>query len=137
MTSANTVCDAVRAYFRSKKISLSEAARRLNLVQSAVSKQLDGRPFSQSSAAKWAECFGFSASYLLTGEGSLIPGEQPRTSTAPAVTIPGEVVSMFTDMAATIRSQQETVAQLSNLVGRLTAPGSIPVWAQKKARLLN
>ena len=133
MTNAITICEAVRAYFRSEKISFEEAAARLNLTRTAISKQLADRPFSQKSAARWAETFGFSAAYLLTGEGSLVPGDPAQPSTQKAVTLPGEVVSMFTDMAATIRSQQETVAQLSDLVGRLAAPGlPLGVGAQKK-----
>lgn len=131
MTTADTVCEALRAYFRSHKISISEAARRLNLTQPAVSSQLQGRAFSQKSAARWAETFGFSAAYLLTGEGSLVPGDPAQPSTQKAVTLPGEVVSMFTDMAATIRSQQETVAQLSAMVGRLAVPAA-PEWSKKE-----
>ena len=131
MTNANTVCEAVRAYFRSKKISIEEAAQRLNMTRPAVSQQLCGRSFSQKSAAKWAETFGFSASYLLTGEGTLVPGEPAKAAPA-AVTLPGELVGMFTDMAATIRSQQDTVAQLSNLVGRLATGAQAQPWAEKK-----
>lgn len=128
--SKEAICAAIRGYFASKKISMTEAARLLDMTKGAISTQLAGRAFSQKSAAKWAETFGFSASYLLTGEGSLVKGEQPQQGTAPAaVTLPGELVGMFTDMAATIRSQQDTVAQLSDLVGRLTAGTS---WTQKK-----
>lgn len=132
MTNANTICEAVRAYFRSKKISFEEAAARLNLTRPAISKQLADRPFSQKSASRWAETFGFSASYLLTGEGSLVPGEPAKAATPAAVTLPGELVGMFTDMAATIRSQQDTVAQLSNLVGRLATGAQAQPWAEKK-----
>lgn len=128
---AITVCEAVRAYFRRQKISLNEVARRLDMTQPGVSNQLAGRAFSQKSAAKWAETFGFSASYLLTGEGSLVPGE-PAKDTPAAVTLPGELVGMFTDMAATIRSQQDTVAQLSDLVGRLAGQPAAGVWAKKE-----
>ena len=131
MTNANTICEAVRAYFRSQKISFEEAAARLNLTRTAISKQLADRPFSQKSAARWAETFGFSAAYLLTGEGALVPGDPAQPSTQKAVTLPGEVVSMFTDMAATIRSQQETVAQLSAMVGRLAVPAA-PEWSKKE-----
>lgn len=101
------------------------------MTQPGVSNQLAGRAFSQKSAAKWAETFGFSASYLLTGEGTLVPGEQ-TASTPAAVTLPGELVGMFTDMAATIRSQQDTVAQLSDLVGRLAGQPAAGVWAKKE-----
>lgn len=131
MTNANTICEAVRAYFRSQKISFEEAAARLQMTRPAVSKQLADRPFSQKSAAKWAETFGFSASYLLTGEGTLVPGEPAKAAPA-AVTLPGELVGMFTDMAATIRSQQDTVAQLSDLVGRLAGQPAAGVWAKKE-----
>lgn len=132
MTTQNTVCDAVRAYFRSQKISIEEAARRLGMSRPAVSQQLTGRPFSHKSAARWSEAFGFSASYLLTGEGSLLPGEPAKAATPGAVTLPGELVGMFTDMAATIRSQQDTVAQLSDLVGRLATGAQAQPWAEKK-----
>ena len=128
---AITVCEAIRAYFRRQKISLNEVARRLDMTQPGVSNQLAGRAFSQKSAAKWSQTFGFSAAYLLTGEGSLVPGDPAQPSTQKAVTLPGEVVSMFTDMAATIRSQQETVAQLSAMVGRLAVPAA-PEWSKKE-----
>lgn len=127
----DAICAAIRGFFASKKITMTEAAQRLDMTKGAVSTQLAGRAFSQKSAAKWAETFGFSASYLLTGEGSLVPGEPAKGAPA-AVTLPGEVVSMFTDMAATIRSQQDTVAQLSNLVGRLATGAQAQPWAEKK-----
>ena len=98
----------------------------------AVSQQLMGRAFSQKGAAKWSEAFGFSASYLLTGEGSLIPGKTQECARPSAISVPGELVGMFTDMAATIRSQQETVAQLSDLVGRLAGTQPQPWAAEKK-----
>ena len=132
MTTQNTICEAIRAYFRSQKISISEAARMLGLTQAAVSHQLRDRSFSQKSAANWAQAFGFSASYLLTGEGSLVPGKTQEGVRPSAISLPGELVGMFTDMAATIRSQQETVAQLSDLVGRLAGTQPQPWAAEKK-----
>ena len=127
----DAICAAIRGFFASKKITMTEAAQRLGLSKAAVSNQLDGRPFGQRTAAKWADTFGFSASYLLTGEGSLVPGEPAKAAPA-AVTLPGELVGMFTDMAATIRSQQDTVAQLSDLVGRLAGQPAAGVWAKKE-----
>jgi len=129
---ADSICAAVRGFLASKKITMTDAAERLGQTKSAVSSQLKGRPFSQLTARKWADAFGFSASYLLTGEGSLLPGEQ-TTSTPGAVTLPGELVGMFTDMAATIRSQQATVAQLSDLVGRLTTGAPVQGAEKKQA----
>ena len=129
---ADAICAAVRAFLASKKITMTAAAERLGQTKSAVSSQLKSRPFSQLTARKWAEAFGFSASYLLTGEGSLLPGEPAKAATPGAVTLPGELVGMFTDMAATIRSQQDTVAQLSDLVGRLADQPAAGVWAKKE-----
>lgn len=129
---ADAICAAVRGFLASKKITMTEAAEHLGQTKSAVSSQLKGRPFSQLTARKWSEAFGFSASYLLTGEGPLVTGKTQEGARPSAISVPGELVGMFTDMAATIRSQQETVAQLSDLVGRLAGTQPQPWAAEKK-----
>ena len=48
-----------------------DIAEVLDITQSAVSNQLNGRPFGINSAKKWSKAFGFSINWLTTGEGSM------------------------------------------------------------------
>ena len=64
----------VRSYFAKKGIKLADVARMVGSTPQTVTNQLSGRTFGRNTAKKWAEVFGFSATFLMTGEGSLVPG---------------------------------------------------------------
>ncbi len=65
--------NAIRFYFRFKKISHEEAARRLGYSSySVVANQLCVGRFGRNVARKWAGEFGFNEEFLMTGKGKLI-----------------------------------------------------------------
>ncbi len=71
MTSGRSIGKKIKEYFSRIGISQSEAAEKLNVQQTAVSNQLNGRSFGKKSAARWSEAFGFRLNWLLTGEGPM------------------------------------------------------------------
>jgi len=84
MDNTDKVVAAIKAYLRENDISITEAAARLGVSQQAVSNQLSGRKFGANVARNWADSFGFNASFLMTGEGTL----QGGSITPPADTVP-------------------------------------------------
>lgn len=78
------IASEVRSYFESNRVSPKQASVILGVTPSAVSVYLAGRPFSEKTAGKWAEAFGFSRDFLAHGKGALIPeatkdNKYPRT----------------------------------------------------------
>ena len=111
------ICGEINAYFARNRITKAEAARRLGASHSStVTNQLSGRPFGRNNARKWAETFGFSETFLLTGDGTLLPEEKPAPEPVQQVQqggvwVPKELVDMFTNMSATIRMQETELAE--------------------------
>lgn len=95
-----------------RKITMTKAAEMLGVTLGAVTNQLSGsRPFGRNSARKYAEAFGYSEQYLITGYGGLY-GEAPEQPAHPEpkrnVEITPETAEMYTSMAKSI----ETLASL-------------------------
>lgn len=95
-----------------RKITMTKAAEMLGVTLGAVTNQLSGtRPFGRNSARKYAETFGYSEQYLVTGYGSLY-GDAPEQAAPPEpkrnVEITPETAEMYTSMAKSI----ETLASL-------------------------
>lgn len=67
------VAREIKDYLVGKGITMTEVATRLGCSQQAISNQLSGRKIGENVARKWADEFGFSLVYLMTGEGSLFP----------------------------------------------------------------
>lgn len=73
MEKSQTIGNTIRAYFRDENISLTQVADMLGVTLPAVTNILNGkRNFGRNTARKWHEVFGFSESFLRTGEGSLL-----------------------------------------------------------------
>lgn len=75
----------IRNYFESNRVSQKQVAAILDVTQSTVSVYVAGRPFSEKTAKKWSDAFGFSPSFLVSGTGTLVPGATksnpyPRTA---------------------------------------------------------
>ena len=103
---------AIKTYMVEHGISNTEAAAKVGITPQALSSIITGtKALGRQTAAKFAEAFGFSETYLLTGDGSLMPGRDEAPAPRGGVYIPPELVQMFSDMAATIRSQQEDLAR--------------------------
>jgi len=70
-----SIANRLRAYFKEKGIKQEEIAARLGVSQAYVNSLLTGKKaFGKKQAAKWSEAFGFSASWLVTGDGDMITG---------------------------------------------------------------
>lgn len=83
--SALEIASEVRAYFEHNRVSQKQVSVILGVTQSTVSVYLAGRPFSDKIANKWAEAFGFSQDFLVSGVGVLVPeateeNKYPRTA---------------------------------------------------------
>ena len=61
----------IKEYFLEIGMSQQEAATLLGVQQTAVSNQINGRPFGKNAAAKWNRVFGFRVNWLITGEGAM------------------------------------------------------------------
>ena len=116
MKSTEEIAIEVLAEFRRRGITLTKAAELLGVKQAGVSAYTTGkRAFGSNIARKWAETFGFSATFLMTGEGTLVPGEQedPTASVTSAtggvggVFIPAETLELYNSMAESIRNLTE------------------------------
>ena len=68
------ICREVRAEFARRGLTFKKVAEILGVTLSSVTYQMNGRHFGRSNAKKYAEAFGFSATFLMYGTGSLVPG---------------------------------------------------------------
>ena len=78
ITSIN-ICSKLKDYFIENGMKQCDIAEVLDITQSAVSNQLNGRPFGVNSAKKWSKTFGFSVNWLTTGEGPMFVNKKPTT----------------------------------------------------------
>ena len=107
---------SVKHYFDMHGMTLTRVAELLGVTLGAVTNQLRGdRYFGRYNAEKYAELFGFSANYLMTGEGQLSNHEhlviqEPEEGKASAQ----EKVER---LLATIESQQRTIEILARKLG--------------------
>ena len=69
--SPNHISMKLKDYFIENGMKQVEIAEALDVTQSAVSNQLNGRPFGINSAKKWSKTFGFSINWLISGEGPM------------------------------------------------------------------
>ena len=67
----------LKEYFAENGMKQTDIAEVLDVTQSAVSNQLNGRPFGVNSAKKWSKTFGFSINWLTTGEGPMFEHRKP------------------------------------------------------------
>jgi transcriptional regulator with XRE-family HTH domain len=74
------VCVKLKDYFIENGMKQCDIAEVLDITQSAVSNQLNGRPFGINSAKKWSKTFGFSINWLTTGEGPMFVNRKPTNT---------------------------------------------------------
>ena len=65
------ICSKLKDYFIENGMKQCDIASVLDVTQSAVSNQLNGRPFGVNSAKKWSKVFGLNINWLTTGEGPM------------------------------------------------------------------
>lgn len=84
LNSSCEIASEVRAYLEANRVSQKQASVILGVSPSAVAIYLGGRPFSEKTAEKWSEAFGFCKDFLVNGAGTIVPGattenRYPRT----------------------------------------------------------
>ena len=72
------ISNKLKDYFIENGMKQCDIASVLDVTQSAVSNQLNGRPFGINSAKKWSKAFGFSINWLTTGEGPMFDSRKPQ-----------------------------------------------------------
>lgn len=65
-------CEDLKNFFKAQGLTQQSIAERLNVSQSYVGMLMSGsKAFGKNAAQTWADMFGLSAAWLLTGEGSI------------------------------------------------------------------
>lgn len=100
----------IRTYLENKGYVQSQVAEILQITQGAVSAYYRGKPIGKNSAKKWSEAFGFRENWLITGEGSMLLGEQDPETPAPEQT---------TSNNSLIDYLQRKIAELESKVDKL------------------
>lgn len=71
------ISERLKDYFKSRDVSQKEIATQLGVTQGYVALMLNGKqPFGRAAAKKWQEAFGLNASWLMTGEGPMLVGQE-------------------------------------------------------------
>jgi hypothetical protein len=125
------VSNAIRAWMRQKKISINDAAVRLEKSPQAVTNALAGQRYmGKKLAADFARVFGFDDLYLTTGYGTLTGEAVSTPAPSEGISVHPDFVRMLNTMTDTIRAQQdsiaaqqENIAQLSRLVEKTIESG--------------
>lgn len=74
----------LKQYFRNQGLTQAEIASKLGVSRGYVAMMLNGKyMFGASAATKWAKAFGFNPQWLISGEGSMFPGETPYGASEP------------------------------------------------------
>lgn len=70
------VGNVILEWLKSEKLTQAYLADKLGVSQPYINKILKGSNFGANSAKKWSDTFGFSLSFLLTGEGTLFDNDE-------------------------------------------------------------
>ena len=101
--------NAVSLWLRGQGISREEAARRLDVKPDTVSVMLSCRPFTPERARRWAQEFGLSERFLLTGQG---PVTARRSGYRKVVEENEMLRSIVNSQKAVINDQKAVIAGL-------------------------
>lgn len=68
-----TIGESLKSHFKKIGVTQKDMAEKLGVSQGYVALMLgDKQPFGRAAAKKWQEAFGINASWLMTGEGSMM-----------------------------------------------------------------
>lgn len=68
-------------FFKEKGLTQEDIAARLCVSQAHVNQLLNGKTlFGKKTAAKWADVFGISAAWLLTGDGKMLTNDKKENN---------------------------------------------------------
>lgn len=99
----------VSAFFKENHISQEEVARTLGFTsKQVIANQLSGKKFGKATAKKYATAFGFNEIFLLSGQGELLGNGSMDLE---------KLMKENEALHTIIRSQQETIRNLSSSIG--------------------
>lgn len=102
--------EKLRAYFKEIGISQAEISRQLGISKAAVNQYFIGTTkFGKKKAEKWAQTFGISESFLLTGKGSITSAESMQEMYEEQIRTLTETIHILTEA---IKSKDEIIARL-------------------------
>ena len=85
VNTAKEIGRQLRAYFEQKGMTQKQVADILGIQQQNVGVHFQGRPFGKNAATKWHNAFGFSAHWLMTGQGKMMSDDvTPYTNPTPS-----------------------------------------------------
>jgi phage repressor protein C with HTH and peptisase S24 domain len=85
VNTAKEIGRQLRAYFEQKGMTQKQVADILGIQQQNVGVHFLGRPFGKNAATKWQNAFGFSAHWLMTGQGKMMSDDvTPYTNPTPS-----------------------------------------------------
>lgn len=127
----------LKKFFKQKGLSQQKIAEILGTSQQYVQKLLKNGTFSKGAAQKFADNFGLSAAWLITGEGAMLQDSSQEITTFNVVgslsdTVAAEILklvssgtlypaSVVEEKNQIIREQGETIQQLNREIGSLRA----------------
>ena len=112
------VIDRFDEYMQVRRLNDNKVTLQLGLSNGVIGKsRKPGRDLSDKVIEKISKFYtDLNRAWLLTGEGEMLrePGSAPEVNEkSPAgIFVPAELAQLFTDLAATVRSQQETIRAL-------------------------
>ena len=122
----------LKKFFDSKGLNQPQIAEILGVSVPYVNAVLNGtKPLGKKNAEKWANHFGLSKSYLLTGEGELLlpsptPTPQPTNDTSSLLnTIIADKVEIIESLKRELRAKDELIASLRRELAHRPYPRNI------------
>lgn len=84
---AKKIGEEIKRYLEAQGLTQESIARQTNVSRAYVNALLNGKGFGKKTAQTWSNLFGFSTTWLLTGEGEMfLPKATPTTSVSQTIT---------------------------------------------------
>lgn len=112
----DTIGDKLREYFKNEGITQEQIATQTGVSQAYINVLLNNKKqFGKKQAQKWADIFGISPQWLLTGEGEMLKPSEVKKEASPSgdVFMSREVFDQISRLTETVLSQQKTIEFLS------------------------
>lgn len=111
-------CDDLKEFFRVRGLTQNDIAERLGVSQSYIGMLMSGnKAFGKNTAQSWAEEFGLSMAWLLTGEGSMFPGNVQNNQNGDNFQGDGMTVNKTdAEFFALLRKKDEQIDRLLSII---------------------
>ena len=133
VNTAIKVGQQLRAYFEERGMTQQQVAEKLGIKQQNVGAYYSGaRPFGKNAAMKWQRAFGFSAQWLMTGEGKMMLDGVITQTNVSGHNIIAQTINTMTDMpqASTPSELDELVPMVPRDMARMP---NISIWEHMKS----